>query len=257
MVAYFKDASLAKISPDDVRALIASLPFAQVTKRNHFKRLNALYNWAKLVQLVTVNPCEAVEAPQRASEDVTVLPVKDAFALFKTAWTLRPEVCARLALEAFAGVRFGTASQLVKEDVNFSDLGVNLPAEKGKKTGKVRRRHYIEHLPENLWPWLKAAPPESWTLTRRQYLSLKSDVFRLARVNNPGNVLRHSFCSYHVSLNADAAKTAVILTHTNQVMLKEHYRGRATSADGKIYFAITPNAIALSWEKFSKKASGR
>ncbi len=30
-------------------------------------------------------------------------------------------------------------------------------------------------------------------MTERQYLTLKSDVFRLAGVTNPGNVLRHSF----------------------------------------------------------------
>lgn len=139
-------------------------------------------------------------------------------------------------MEAFAGIRFSSASVLRKEDVDFSALGIVLPA----ASIKTRRREYIEGLPENLWTWLRAAPEEAWTVTPRQYMAAKSDVFRLAGVDNPGNVLRHSFASYHVALHGDAARTAIILCHTAQAMLWRHYKGRATKADALRYFAITP-----------------
>jgi hypothetical protein len=42
----------------------------------------------------------------------------------------------------------------VEADVNFADKGITLPAAKLK----IRKRHYIDGLPENLWPWLNAAP---------------------------------------------------------------------------------------------------
>ena len=42
-------------------------------------------------------------------------------------------------------------------------------------------------------------------ITERQYLTVKSDIFRLAEVKNPGNVLHHSFGSYHVAEHKDAA----------------------------------------------------
>jgi integrase len=54
------------------------------------------------------------------------------------------------------------------------------------------------------------------------------------------NVLRHSFCTYHVAMDKDAARTAVLLTHRSPAMLYRYYRGRASEADGKAYFRIEP-----------------
>ena len=59
-------------------------------------------------------------------------------------------------------------------------------------------------------------------------------------MRNPGNVLRHSFATYHVAMHKDAASTAVLLTHRNPSMLYQHYKGRASAADAQRYFAIAP-----------------
>jgi len=40
----FGDRTLS-IPPDDIRTWIAALPFSEVTKRNHFKRVRAFYTW--------------------------------------------------------------------------------------------------------------------------------------------------------------------------------------------------------------------
>ena len=232
----FGPRQLADLRADEIREWLVALPFSDVTKRNHYKRVNAFCTWARLEGLATVNPCESIKSPARESEDVSVLSVAEVKKLFETAAKLRPQVCAKLALEAFAGLRFSSAARLVKDDVNFADEGITLPAAKIK----TRRRHYIDGLPANLWSWLRTAPPEAWTMTERQYLSLKSDVFRLAGVTNPGNVLRHSFCSYHVTAHKDAARTAVMLCHASPSMLYQHYKGRATEGDAKLYFGITP-----------------
>jgi hypothetical protein len=77
-------------------------------------------------------------------------------------------------------------------------------------------------------------------MTARQYLNEKSAAFARAGVENPGNVLRHSFCSYHVAMHRDAARTAVLLTHTSPVMLYRHYKGKATAADAGKWFSIMP-----------------
>lgn len=167
--------------------------------RNHHKRANAFFTWAKREGMTTVNPCETIRSPARVADEVSVLSVADAEKLFDTAKRLRPQACARLALEAFAGLSFSSAARLVKADVNFADRGITLLAAKLK----TRKRHYIEGLPDSLWTWLDSAPDDAWTVTERQYLALKSEVFTLAGVRNPGNVLRHSFCSYHVAMHKD------------------------------------------------------
>ena len=236
---FFGDVGLSSITADRVRAFLVSLAgFAEITRQNHYKRVTALFNWARREGLANSNPCEAVEAPLKSivTDEISVLSADDACKLFETARTHCPNATARLALEAFAGLRFSSACQLVKADVDFAAKGIALPAAKLK----TRRRQYIEGLPENLWKWLEAAPAEAWDLTPRQYLQAKSDVFRLAKVANPGNVLRHSFCSYHVSLHKDAARTAVILCHSSPRTLYQHYRGWATAADAGRYFEIVP-----------------
>ena len=208
-----------------------------MTKRNHYKRLNAFYNWAKRERLTKSNPCDNVISPARESSEVTVASVDDIKKLFKVAWKARPAVCTRLALEAFAGLRNSAAARLEKTDVNFEYKGITLPGPKLKTRG----RRYIDGLPENLWLWLRAAPPEAWTMTERQYIAAKSQAFALAEVKNPGNVLRHSFCSYHIVMHKDAAQTAIILCHASPRTLYQHYKGRATSADGPRYFSIIPS----------------
>lgn len=234
-VQQFGDRNLS-ISPDDIRTWLAALPYGDVTKRNHYKRVSAFYTWARMEGLASSNPCENVRSPARDADDVTVLSVDNIEKLFETAQKLRPQVCARLALEAFAGLRFSSAARLVKEDVNFADKGITLPAAKLK----TRKRHYIDGLPANLWKWLRKAPDEAWTLTERQYVALKGEAFRLSGVLNPGNVLRHSFCSYHVALHKDAARTAVILCHASPRTLYQHYKGRTTEQDAKRYFRLEP-----------------
>lgn len=66
-----------------------------------------------------------------------------------------------------------------------------------------------------------------------------SEIVR-ADVPHPRNCLRHSFTSYHVAANKDAARTSVILCHTSPAMLWRHYKGRATEADGLAWFRIVP-----------------
>jgi site-specific recombinase XerD len=234
-VQQFGDRNL-DVSSDDIRAWLSTLPFGEVTKRNHYKRVRAFYTWARLEGLISSNPCDGVRSPARETDEISVLTVDDAKKLFATAKQLRPQVCVRLALEAFAGLRFSSAARLIRSDINFADKGITLPAAKLK----TRKRHYIDGLPDNLWRWLSEAPDAAWTLTERQYLSLKGEAFRLAGVHNPGNVLRHSFCSYHVAEHKDAARTAVILCHASPRTLYQHYKGRATSADAARYFAISP-----------------
>jgi hypothetical protein len=88
----------------------------------------------------------------------------------------------RLALEAFAGIRFGCASRLEIEDINFVDRGINLPAHKLKTVMTTGRRHYIDGLPDSLWEWLNIATPDTWTLSGSEWMHIITDIFLKARV---------------------------------------------------------------------------
>ena len=168
--------------------------------------------------------------------EIEVLTLKETAELFAYAEKNYAELVPRLALEAFAGLRFSSAFRLERGDINFADKGIHLPAHK-LKTG---RRHYIDGLPANLWKWLALETPATWSMTPRNYRRLKSEVFDRAGVRHPANCLRHSFCTFHVAAFKNPGLTATLLCHRNQSLLWSNYNGRAKQADGIAYFKLAP-----------------
>lgn len=241
LVASLGERTLASVKADDVRAWLAGLvdaetgaPFEPYTLRHHLVSAKLLFGHATRERWMDDDPTAAVPLPKSDPEDVTVMPVADAARLFSKN---RDALCVgRLALEAFGGLRYSSAARLSKDDIIFAERGIVMPGSKHK----LGRRHYVDGHPDNLWAWINHAPQACWDLTARQYLNLKAEAFARAEVKNPGNILRHSFCSYHIALNRDAAATAVLLTHRSPAMLYQHYRGRATHADAEAFFALRP-----------------
>lgn len=148
-------------------------------------------------------------------------------------------------MEAFGGLRYTSACRLEKHEIDWENRALVFPASKHKSG----RNQYVEGYPENLWKWLEQVPAATWEMTQRQCLQEKSAAFARAGVVNPDNVLRHSFCSYHVALHRDTAQTAVLLTHTSPATLYRHYKESATMADAKDWFSITPGTAKFTKSK--------
>jgi integrase len=204
------------------------------TFNNYRKILSGIFNFYR--KELPGNPVEDIKPRDEAVDEITLLKVKEAAKLFAWAAEHGRHVVGRLALEAFAGLRFTSAAKLEKSDINFSDRGVLLPAPKIK----TRRRQYVDGYPETMWPWINLASPACWALTPIEYMHAKSDAFAAAGVTNPGNCLRHSFATYHCAHFKNPGLIATLLCHKNQQRLWEHYKGRATQSDGEAYFKITP-----------------
>jgi site-specific recombinase XerD len=208
-------------------------PVDALTQRHHRKDLNTFLKRAVAEGWILRNPCESVVPPAIDDEDVTVLPIEHAVALFAAN---RNQPCVgRLALEAFGGLRYSSAARVQAEHIDTKAKGIAMPG----ALHKSGRRKYRQGQPPNLWAWIKHAPAECWTMTQRQYLKAKGEAFVRAGVPFPKNVLRHSFASYHLAMLKDQPRTAYLMQHTNTKML-EHYEGVATEADAKRFFAIKP-----------------
>lgn len=159
----------------------------------------------------------------------------------------------RLALEFFLGVRFSSSYRSTKEDINFAERTVLLPAKK-LKTGKESGvSHMVDtvNFPglEVLWEWLKIAPDGGWVLEPRTYMDLKSQLFNAAGVPHPQNCARKSFATYDLAAHRNPGRTAYILGHVDQEELWADYKGNATQLEGRLYQAIAPSTcreIALT-----------
>lgn len=231
---------LHEIDSDSIREFLRQLretkDFQAVTVRHHLRTLKAFFNRATIEQWSVENPAARVPSPRVNDQEVSVMPLADAKTLFS--FIQNNPIAPRLALEAFGGLRNASAEKLRLEDIDWSNRGITLPA----ASHKSRKRHYIENQPENLWTWLEAwrNDPRPWKMTRRQCLEAKSKAFLDSGVPHPHNVLRHSFCSYHIAMRTDAALTAVLLQHRNPSTLYQHYKGRATASDAEAFFSIVP-----------------
>lgn len=234
--AAFGERRVSSISRDEISPWLATLGLGDVTTHGHFVRVRSLFTWLVNAGKLARNPCNGMKPPQITPEEVEVLSVADGAKLFGKARDESRELFGRLALESFAGIRFASAQVITGADIDFTSRGIVLPAAKIK----TRRRQFIDGLPDNLWAWLEWSKPSAWSMTPRQYLEAKSLAFVRADIPHPRNCLRHSFTSYHVAANKDAARTSVILCHTSPAMLWRHYKGRATEADGLAWFRIAP-----------------
>jgi len=211
-------------------------PASPASRRHHRANASRLWAWLRAEGLVRGDPFAAVPVPDGEDEEINLLTVDEGRHLLFCNRD-NPSV-ARLAIEAFAGLRFTSSARLQLGDIAREDHGITMPA-KSHKTG---RRHYIDGLPGNVWAWVDRAPAECWSTSARMYAVHKSEMFRSAGYVGERfrNVLRHSFASYHCAAYKNPGLTASILTHRGQDMLWAHYRGRATERDGMAWFGILP-----------------
>ncbi len=232
--ADFGTIAAVKVEPAEIEEWIDELGFEAAETFNTYRKvIHAIFEFAK--RECPSNPADLIESRDDKGE-IELLTVDETAELLKYALKNIRDVVPRLALECFAGLRFSSAFRIARQDINFADRGILLPAHK-IKTG---RRHYIDKLPANLWAWLKTETPATWAMTSRNYRRLKSECFEKSGVRHPANCLRHGFCSYHVAAFKDPGLTATILCHRNQGMLWSHYNGRAKHADGVAYFKLVP-----------------
>lgn len=226
---------LLDLTADVVREWLVSLEdegagdgegFAVGTIRSHLKSARIFFNRAVAENWIEDNPADSrrVKGPKIVGTEKIALSLAEARQLF--AANREQRVCGRLALEAFAGVRYTGAGRLKQEDVNWQDRFILLPA----RQHKSGERYVLDGLPENLWAWLRHADKieKFWEMTERQYLEEKSAAFARAGVENPGNVLRRSFCSWRIALDGDARKVATMMQHRNPEMLYRQYKTSKT-----------------------------
>lgn len=246
---YGGNRAINSFTPDEVRGWVSALSaegYSPKTVNHHLRTLSMVFNRAIAEGWASKNPCLAVTAPKDEKGEVTVLSLADAQKLFAANRGHRASLY--MALEAFGGLRFSSAVRVSQADINVVDRSIVLPAAK-HKTG---RRHVLEGLPENLWAWIENVDAiddanwkkRPWLMSVPVYNREKKAAFERAGLKLKGNILRHSFCSYHIAHHQDAAKTAVLMQHSNQAMIYRHYKGMATRADAAEYFAIMPTSSA-------------
>jgi integrase len=246
--------ALEDITSQDISEFIHDLPFQALTKNHYRTYLVGAFKWFISQEWTQSNPASAVPAPKVQLAEPGILTVPEIEALFRANEKVDPEICGLVALGAFAGMRSSAIIRLAYDELDFKNRAILTPASKTKKG----RRHFIEGMPDNLWPWLERTPKKAFKMTSRQFSYRREAAFgragllvtkaaakaskgKLKSKAPPKNSLRHSFVSYHVALHRDPGKTALLVSHKDQAILWDHYLGVATKEDARRYFNILPS----------------
>lgn len=233
--------TMGEIAPDpfDMKADVLQAwfnrsKFKAETKRNYRKYFRAFFNYCEEHNLAVGNPGNHVKLPRFVRGEPEIASLDQIKTLFKCSWKKDPGACARMALEAFAGLRASAAGRIQYSDINFKQRGITLRSQPGTKN---ERRHYIDGLPETVWSYLDAVKEEDFAMEGSQYMHRKSACVLFSQIALPKNALRHSFVTYLCAWKKNADLAAYIIGHRKaSSLLFDHYRGIASKEEGKAYF---------------------
>ena len=253
----FGDTYLDHITRKELENWIRLIPYGAGTKRNYKQIIRTAWTYFEQSDWLTRNIASNLQSEKVIRGEVEILTVDEAEKLLRANEKVDPEVCGLMAIGLFAGMRSSAISRIDYNELHFDTKSIHTPAEKTK----IKRRHIIEGLPDNLWAWLEKTPQSAFTWCERKFKKRREiayrragllvnaqDVKRLAKKGikaklklPPHNAFRHSFASYHVAAFENFPKTALIMSHTGTDILFQHYKAATTKTDGVRYFNIYPS----------------
>jgi integrase len=222
--------SIVEVTAVELERWIQSQNWAPKTARNYLADVGVLYNFAKRRGYVDRNPAAGVELPVIDSGGTIHVHTPDQ--VRKVLEALRRadlDVCRRVAVRYFAGVRSAEANRLTEADLKLEQGFLEVPAVKSK----TRARRLVTIQP-NLAAWLALGGE-----LRGMSDTTVREKLALAKVEWSHNVTRHSFVSYHLAAFNNAGRTALEAGHS-ETMLFKHYRALVTPAAAKEFWEIRP-----------------
>ena len=255
---------LPDISTEQIDTWLQGLKWQMTTRKAARQRLITFSRWAKKRGYLGMEN-RAFEA----ALDYNVLP--------KEAEIFTPEEMRRLlaaagtnpilpliAIGAFSGMRH---TEIVRLDWSEVLWDRNLIEVKGYKS-KTRARRLVPLL-DNLRAWIEPFAQNSGpVVAHRHPTAATGRVAARAGVTWKKNALRHSFCSYRLSVTDDGAKTALESGHSQNVLFR-HYRALVSREAAEEWFSIYPkgqepakkepqpgNVIAMSEELVRPEIAG-
>ena len=152
-----------------------------------------------------------------------------------------PEFLPALAIGAYAGLRTAEVERLDWREVHFAERFIEVTAGKAKTASRR-----IVPISDNLAAWLAPHVKPTgnvWGGGKITICNVQGDTSKAAGVPWKKNALRHSFCSYRLAENKNAAQVALEAGNSPQ-MIFQHYRQLVTEAEATRWFAIRPKAPA-------------
>lgn len=208
---------------------------------NNFRaRLSALFAYGQVRSYVADNPISAIQPIRHVEEPPAIFtPEELAAVLACVDGSLLPMV----AIGAFAGLRTAELLRLEWREVDLVRGYIEVTAAKAKT---ARRR--LVPISDNLAEWLRPYAGREGLVCSTSHQIYHAGCAHAALAAGlsrwPQNGLRHSYASYHLARDMNAAALSLHMGHTSPAMLFANYRELVTPEAAVRYWAIRPPASA-------------
>lgn len=244
--------SMADISTPDVDAWVNELGLGPQSRCNFLTVLSSLFSYATKQGRSPRNPVVNVERPDVVRDEPGILTPQEFTRLLHE---LPDDTVPYVVLSAFAGLRPMEVRRLNWQDINFQTGLITVKS----GTSKTKRRRTVP-LMDNLRAWLEPLAQDDGPVVPLADLTIRQKRIKPARERAglkhwPHDCLRHSAASYWLQIEGDAARVALWLGHTQEV-LHEHYKGLLSDpAHAAQWFAIKPAPQRATAKIISIKAA--
>lgn len=244
----FTKLKIHEVTRQHIEEWLEEEDFSTTTRRNYFRDLSILFNFALKREWVASVPLVGITKPTPGPEEIRILSPEDTRELLVAASKVFPDIVAPLAIKFFAGLRTSELFQLDWSNVNSDQILIEA------KKVKTRKRRVVS-IPSNLKVWLQGRRKDKGPVTdvkhnawhrriqsivehidaeREKAHGKKAVEFRL-----PSNFARHSFCSYHYAYHLNENLTAAEAGNSPG-MIFSNYRELVTPEKAKAYWGILP-----------------
>lgn len=210
-----------------------------LAKRNHRLAVSGLFTFAKSRGWTQDNPVADASRPKPPKTRPGILSPEDTAKFFASLAIHAAELVPFWAVRFFAGIREQEALRIEWSMIDLEAEEIHLP-DSITKTGHARTISIEPVLAAFLRP-LAASTGRltSKTAMGRRYATAKAA--KGAGITMPSNCARHSYATYHLLAFRHAGETALQLGHGGSPeLLHRHYKGTATEAQAKAFWAIRP-----------------
>jgi len=240
---------LIDVEHDTVYGWLHGLTSSNANKAAYCGALNQFFEWCIFPKKwIKENPCKGIEFKSDYKEP-QIFSVDEARTLFTAAKKSDPDIFRHVVLCMFAGLRpESEAASVKKEDVNKDTNAIRV------HSGKTKRLRYFQ-LEKGVCDLLLASDwkDEPQSNFRRRWDSLRYSLgyviwmdpkYELPKRPDgvklkkwPHDVMRHTYCSYHLAAFENEAQTAFNAGHKVEV-LRNHYKRPIPKAEGEAFWQL-------------------
>lgn len=197
------------------------------TVANRRKIVHAFINWLVKKKEIPANTCAGVDKPVIGASSVPYLRVPEVKKLMQACTEIDPKMVPYFAINLWGATRpsevsgyLGGKKGITWDAIDLSEGDIDIPDECSKTVGRM------VPMSPNLIAWLKAyRDGDLYPISK--FEDRFRDVVAAANIEWKQDIMRHSYCSYHVAKHRDLGTLAYNIGHVGTLaVLRKHYENR-------------------------------